>query len=135
MSPMVDGWMGDDWFHYGAFRQNSLDYYVGQTSAHGAGQGIERESYDDYDNFLRALERRELCAGWWSRSTPRGGGGLWSTVDDEFLAKQQALDKHPTWACKAIESPHHVDSRPMGSGRHVGSHPLLPGRGAQRHAQ
>ena len=20
-SPMVDGWMGDDWFHYGAFRQ------------------------------------------------------------------------------------------------------------------
>src|ERR1700678_3241185 len=25
-SPMVDGWMGDDWFHYGAFRQNNLDY-------------------------------------------------------------------------------------------------------------
>src|ERR1700742_285709 len=21
MSPMVDGWMGDDWFHFGAFRQ------------------------------------------------------------------------------------------------------------------
>ena len=21
-SPMVDGWMGDDWFHYGAFRQH-----------------------------------------------------------------------------------------------------------------
>jgi len=21
MNPMVDGWMGDDWFHYGAFRQ------------------------------------------------------------------------------------------------------------------
>jgi len=19
MNPMVDGWMGDDWFHYGAF--------------------------------------------------------------------------------------------------------------------
>jgi len=25
-SPMVDGWMGDDWFHYGAFRQTNLDY-------------------------------------------------------------------------------------------------------------
>jgi predicted acyl esterase len=25
-SPMVDGWMGDDWFHYGAFRQVNLDY-------------------------------------------------------------------------------------------------------------
>ena len=25
-SPMVDGWMGDDWFHNGAFRVSSLDY-------------------------------------------------------------------------------------------------------------
>jgi uncharacterized protein len=24
-SPMVDGWMGDDWFHYGAFRQVNRD--------------------------------------------------------------------------------------------------------------
>src|SRR5215510_10844789 len=24
-SPMVDGWMGDDWFHYGAFRQSNFD--------------------------------------------------------------------------------------------------------------
>jgi uncharacterized protein len=54
MSPMVDGWMGDDWFHFGAFRQINLDYFSGQTSARGAGQGIVRESYDDYDNFLRA---------------------------------------------------------------------------------
>src|SRR5215471_1425012 len=26
-SPMVDGWMGDDWFHYGAFRQSNFDYF------------------------------------------------------------------------------------------------------------
>ena len=25
-SPMVDGWMGDDWFHNGAFRVSALDY-------------------------------------------------------------------------------------------------------------
>src|ERR1700722_2226968 len=31
-SPMIDGWMGDDWFHYGAFRQNNLDYFVSQTT-------------------------------------------------------------------------------------------------------
>jgi len=31
-SPMVDGWMGDDWFHYGAFRQTNLDYTAYQTS-------------------------------------------------------------------------------------------------------
>ena len=40
MSPMVDGWMGDDWFHYGAFRQTNLDYFTSQTSERGAGEGI-----------------------------------------------------------------------------------------------
>ncbi|MFC6646572.1 CocE/NonD family hydrolase [Granulicella cerasi] len=30
-SPMVDGWMGDDWYHYGAFRQPNIDYFIGQT--------------------------------------------------------------------------------------------------------
>ena len=54
MSPMVDGWMGDDWFHFGAFRQTNFDYYIGQTSARGAGGDIARAGYDDYDNFLRA---------------------------------------------------------------------------------
>ena len=38
-SPMVDGWMGDDWFHYGAFRQINLDYFTEQTTAHGARRG------------------------------------------------------------------------------------------------
>ena len=33
-SPMVDGWMGDDWFHYGAFRQTNLDYFSQQTAQH-----------------------------------------------------------------------------------------------------
>jgi len=52
-SPMVDGWMGDDWFHYGAFRQPNLDYFIEQTSARGRGHSIPREGYDDYENFLR----------------------------------------------------------------------------------
>ena len=34
-SPMVDGWMGDDWFHYGAFREVNLDYFAGQTDVQG----------------------------------------------------------------------------------------------------
>ena len=37
MSPMVDGWMGDDWFHFGAFRQVNLDYFTGQTTVKGEG--------------------------------------------------------------------------------------------------
>ncbi|MGA7342915.1 MAG: CocE/NonD family hydrolase [Terracidiphilus sp.] len=51
-SPMIDGWMGDDWFHYGAFRQINLDYFTDQTTKRGAGSRIPRLNYDDYTNFL-----------------------------------------------------------------------------------
>ncbi len=53
-SPMVDGWMGDDWFHYGAFRQPNIDYVLGQTSNRGEGVRVPREGRDDYTNFLNA---------------------------------------------------------------------------------
>src|SRR4029077_16544364 len=49
-SPMVDGWMGDDWFHYGAFRQVNLDYFSEQTRAKGAGNCVVREGSGDYGN-------------------------------------------------------------------------------------
>src|SRR5437660_2488760 len=54
MSPMVDGWKGDDWFHNGAFRQTNLDYIHAQTTEKGEGKHFAREAYDDYTNFLRA---------------------------------------------------------------------------------
>jgi len=53
-SPMVDGWMGDDWFHYGAFRQTNFDYFAGQTIKRGEGEPIARGNYDDYEAFRRA---------------------------------------------------------------------------------
>ena len=53
-SPMVDGWMGDDWFHYGAFRQTNLDYFGTQTTRKGNGNAVVRSGYDDYENFRRA---------------------------------------------------------------------------------
>ena len=52
-SPMIDGWMGDDWFHYGAFRQNSIDYILGQTTKRGEGVHLPHEGRDDYNNYLR----------------------------------------------------------------------------------
>jgi len=52
-SPMIDGWMGDDWFHYGAFRQVNLDYFSEQTAVRGSGAIIPREGRDDYTNLLR----------------------------------------------------------------------------------
>jgi len=54
MSPMVDGWRGDDWFHNGAFRNPSLPYIAGQNSVRGKGEPIATGVYDDYDAYLRA---------------------------------------------------------------------------------
>jgi putative CocE/NonD family hydrolase len=62
-SPMVDGWMGDDWFHYGAFRQVNLDYFMEQTAQRGPGEEVPRGTNDDYEDF-----RRAGSAGAWARA-------------------------------------------------------------------
>ncbi|WP_229261893.1 CocE/NonD family hydrolase [Duganella guangzhouensis] len=54
MSPMVDGWRGDDWFHNGAFRTSNLNYIAGQTAARGSGKQLATGVYDDYEALLRA---------------------------------------------------------------------------------
>jgi putative CocE/NonD family hydrolase len=91
-SPMIDGWMGDDWFHYGAFRQVNLDYFTEQTTKRGSGDGIPRLDYDDYTNFLQ-----QGSAGDFARY-----GGLeqlpfWRKVDEhpayDSFWQGQALDK------------------------------------------
>jgi len=53
-SPMVDGWMGDDWFHYGAFRQTNLDYFTEQTTKKDEGSPVMRGALDDYEAFRQA---------------------------------------------------------------------------------
>lgn len=54
-SPMVDGWMGDDWFHNGAFRLPSLDYAVSQATNKGDGGGeLALGKGDDYTRYLEA---------------------------------------------------------------------------------
>lgn len=53
-SPMVNGWMGDDWFHYGAFRQSNFDYVSEQTIEKGGSKAVPRAAYDDFTTFLRA---------------------------------------------------------------------------------
>jgi hypothetical protein len=54
-SPMVDGWMGDDWFHNGAFRVSSLDFAVGQGTDKAQGGGeFALGSGDHYTRYLEA---------------------------------------------------------------------------------
>ena len=52
--PLLDGWMGDDWFHYGAFRQMMLGYSQMQTGQRGSGSITPSEFFDKYEEFLRA---------------------------------------------------------------------------------
>ncbi len=63
MNPMVDGWMGDDWFHNGAFRQQNLSYIYEQegTRANDANAKWWTANFDDYDLFMRAGSAGELA--------------------------------------------------------------------------
>ena len=54
-SPMVDGWMGDDWFHNGAFRTGGLDFAVEQSTGKAeAGASLAEGAGDDYTRYLEA---------------------------------------------------------------------------------
>lgn len=54
-SPMVDGWMGDDWFHNGAFRISAFEYVVGLSLEKGKGDGeFALGKGDDYTRYLEA---------------------------------------------------------------------------------
>jgi putative CocE/NonD family hydrolase len=54
INPMVDGWMGDDWFHNGAFRQDSLKYAYDQESTRESSATWWSDHYDDYQAWLDA---------------------------------------------------------------------------------
>jgi putative CocE/NonD family hydrolase len=54
INPMVDGWMGDDWFHNGAFRQDSIVYAFNQEGNRAASLKWWSDHYDDYDTWLAA---------------------------------------------------------------------------------
>ncbi|MGH6965559.1 MAG: CocE/NonD family hydrolase, partial [Phenylobacterium sp.] len=91
-SAMVDGWMGDDWFHYGAFRQRNMDYFLSQMSARGEGVMIPRQGLDDYENF-----RRAGSAGAFAKSGGLDQIPFWRKLTEhpayDSFWSQQALDK------------------------------------------
>jgi uncharacterized protein len=60
MNPMVDGWMGDDWFHYGAFRQQGMSYIFEQEATRKNDEKWWRADYDDYDQFLNGVSAGAL---------------------------------------------------------------------------
>jgi len=91
-SPMIDGWMGDDWFHYGAFRQVNLDYFTEQTTVRGSGEPIPRLNYDEYTNFLQ-----QGSAGDFARYGGLDQLPFWRKIEEhpayDAFWQDQALDK------------------------------------------
>src|SRR6266567_6870825 len=60
MNPMVDGWMGDDWFHYGAFRQQNLPYIYEQEATRKNDAKWWSDHFDDYDLYMDSGSVGEL---------------------------------------------------------------------------
>ncbi len=60
MNPMVDGWMGDDWFHNGAFRQQNMPYIYEQEATRDNSAKWWTSHFDDYDTYMQAGSAGEL---------------------------------------------------------------------------
>jgi len=92
MNPMVDGWIGDDWFHNGAFRQQNMSYIYEQDGTRSNEARWWTSNFDDYDMFMRAGSAGEL-----GRERGLEQMGFWRKVTahpsyDSFW-KEQAVDK------------------------------------------
>ena len=97
-APMVDGWMGDDWFHNGAFRQSStLEFIYGQQAARKGDYHWWSGEYDTYDTFLRAGSAGAVAAsrgleqlGFWRAISEHPAYDAWwqHQAVDKLLAKE-----------------------------------------------
>jgi putative CocE/NonD family hydrolase len=92
MNPMVDGWIGDDWFHNGAFREQNMSYIYEQDGSRANQARWWTSTFDDYDMFLRAGSAGEL-----GKERGLDQMGFWRKIVahpsyDEWW-QQQAVDK------------------------------------------
>jgi putative CocE/NonD family hydrolase len=60
INPMVDTWIGDDWFHGGAFRQMMLDFIYTQELQHYSAESEEGDESDRYDFYLKGGSAGEI---------------------------------------------------------------------------
>jgi putative CocE/NonD family hydrolase len=98
-SPVIDAWMGDDWFHYGAFRNLMLGYVQMQTAQRGAGAITPSEVYDKYDELLHVGSTGDYAHAHGLEQLPWINRTFAHPAYDEYW-QSQALDKlmvaHPS---------------------------------------
>jgi putative CocE/NonD family hydrolase len=97
MNPMVDGWMGDDWFHNGAFRQQNMPYIYEQEATRSNAESWWTDHFDDYDNYMAAGSAGELGrthgleqVGFWRKLLEHPSYDAWwqDQAMDKILAAQ-----------------------------------------------
>jgi len=92
MNPMVDGWMGDDWFHNGAFREQNMPYVYEQEATRDNKVKWWTNHFDDYDVFMEAGSAGEL-----GRRHGLEQVGFWRKILEhpsyDAFWQQQAMDK------------------------------------------
>jgi putative CocE/NonD family hydrolase len=92
MNPMVDGWMGDDWFHNGAFRQQNMSYIYEQEATRKSEEKWWTTHFDDYDVFMQAESAGEL-----GRNHGMEQLGFWRKLLEhpsyDAFWREQAMDK------------------------------------------
>jgi uncharacterized protein len=92
MNPMVDGWMGDDWFHNGAFREQNMPYVYEQEATRDNKVKWWTNHFDDYDLFMEAASAGEL-----GRRHGLEQVGFWRKILEhpsyDSFWQQQAMDK------------------------------------------
>jgi hypothetical protein len=97
MNPMVDGWMGDDWFHNGAFRQMNMDYIWEQEATRDNSDKYWSNHYDLYDDYMDAVSAGAMGArhgldqiGFWHKITTHPAyDGFWQAqAMDKILAER-----------------------------------------------
>ena len=133
MNPMVDGWMGDDWFHYGAFRQQNMSLHLrAGGDARSNDEKWWSSHYDDYDMFLRGGSAGEL-----GRRHGLDQMGFWRKIVEhpsyDSFWQDQAVDK--ILAEAAAESAGDAGRQPVGPGRHLRRNRCLQGDQAEGREQ
>ena len=92
MNPMVDGWMGDDWFHNGAFREQNMPYIYEQEGTRSNDAKWWTSHFDDYDEFMQGGSAGEL-----GRRHGLEQMGFWRKILDhpsyDTFWSDQAMDK------------------------------------------
>ena len=61
IDPMVDGWIGDDWFHNGAYRQMIMEWLYRHTSGRDSRGGWAEPRYDSYESWIEAGSAGEMA--------------------------------------------------------------------------